>query len=435
MKSRGWKRSSTASATRRRRRRRCRAASRCWTRSSRSRSRRRGSGCTSRFQPAPGAGARCSICSGSRRPTDREQVFNGINVHIERGDRIALIGPNGVGKSTLMRMLSGVESAGPRRADRGPPGRDAVLRAGRSDEARSRRGRYTRSSPATRRSTWCRTSATSSAASCFRATTSTSPCGCCPAASGRGWPSRACCCGRRTRCCSTSRPTISISIRRTSCSTRSRTFGGTLIFVSHDRYFVDKLATKVIEIGDGQALVYPGNYEEWLWSKKQRASAGSADPSTGSGSPRARSSGEPIEGRELAGPPAARAADRPTTQASGRPKLRAPEPRKEKQQKSETYEARKKVEAGARRERGRRMDFGSESKSSRPASQNGKNAIKEIEAQDVGPRLLRRPRPRPTPHRQAPDAHVGGGRSHESVGSPADRIVITGHICNWPATR
>ena len=47
-------------------------------------------------------------------------------------------------------------------------------------------------------------------------------------------------------------------------------FGGTLIFVSHDRYFVDKLASKVIEIGDGQALLYPGNYEEWLWSKKQR---------------------------------------------------------------------------------------------------------------------------------------------------------------------
>jgi ATP-binding cassette subfamily F protein 3 len=50
-------------------------------------------------------------------------------------------------------------------------------------------------------------------------------------------------------------------------------FGGTLIFVSHDRYFVDKLATKVIEIGEGHALIYPGNYEEWLWSKKQREEA------------------------------------------------------------------------------------------------------------------------------------------------------------------
>ncbi len=50
-------------------------------------------------------------------------------------------------------------------------------------------------------------------------------------------------------------------------------FGGTLIFVSHDRYFVDRLATKVIEVGHGQIEVYPGTYEEFLWSKQQRASA------------------------------------------------------------------------------------------------------------------------------------------------------------------
>jgi ATP-binding cassette subfamily F protein 3 len=55
-------------------------------------------------------------------------------------------------------------------------------------------------------------------------------------------------------------------------------FGGTLIFVSHDRYFVDKLATKVIEIGGGDAVVYPGNYEEFLWSKRQRSMADSRQP-------------------------------------------------------------------------------------------------------------------------------------------------------------
>src|SRR5687767_8763152 len=48
-------------------------------------------------------------------------------------------------------------------------------------------------------------------------------------------------------------------------------FGGTLIFVSHDRYFVDKLATKVMEVGDGQVLTYPGTYEEFLWSRKNNA--------------------------------------------------------------------------------------------------------------------------------------------------------------------
>ena len=45
-----------------------------------------------------------------RKAYGTTRVFGDVNLHIERGDRIALIGPNGVGKSTLMRMLSGVET-------------------------------------------------------------------------------------------------------------------------------------------------------------------------------------------------------------------------------------------------------------------------------------------------------------------------------------
>jgi ATP-binding cassette, subfamily F, member 3 len=45
-------------------------------------------------------------------------------------------------------------------------------------------------------------------------------------------------------------------------------YGGTLIFVSHDRYFVERLATKIVEVGGGTALVYPGTYKEFLWHKE-----------------------------------------------------------------------------------------------------------------------------------------------------------------------
>jgi len=42
-------------------------------------------------------------------------------------------------------------------------------------------------------------------------------------------------------------------------------FTGTVAFVSHDRYFLDKLATKVFAIGDGKVVIDPGNYEDYLW--------------------------------------------------------------------------------------------------------------------------------------------------------------------------
>jgi ATP-binding cassette subfamily F protein 3 len=45
-------------------------------------------------------------------------------------------------------------------------------------------------------------------------------------------------------------------------------YAGTVVFVSHDRYFIDKLATRVFEIGDGRVEVYPGNYEDYLWRKQ-----------------------------------------------------------------------------------------------------------------------------------------------------------------------
>jgi len=45
-------------------------------------------------------------------------------------------------------------------------------------------------------------------------------------------------------------------------------YTGTVVFVSHDRYFIDRLATRVFEIGDGRVEVYPGNYEDHLWRKQ-----------------------------------------------------------------------------------------------------------------------------------------------------------------------
>ena len=49
-----------------------------------------------------------------------------------------------------------------------------------------------------------------------------------------------------------------------------RKFSGTVVFVSHDRYFIDQLATRIFEIEGGQLHDYPGNYEDYWWQKEGR---------------------------------------------------------------------------------------------------------------------------------------------------------------------
>jgi ATP-binding cassette subfamily F protein 3 len=83
-------------------------------------------------------------------------------------------------------------------------------------------------------------------------------------------------------------------------------YGGTLILVSHDRYFVEKLATKIIEVGHGDAIVYPGTYSEFLWSKER------ANQASGSGLQ--------APGRDKAPSP------KPKAPKPGTPEVRSPQP-------------------------------------------------------------------------------------------------------------
>jgi ATP-binding cassette subfamily F protein 3 len=53
-------------------------------------------------------------------------------------------------------------------------------------------------------------------------------------------------------------------------------FSGTVVFVSHDRYFIDKLATRVFEVADKAVNVFPGNYEDYRWRKERESEQGPA---------------------------------------------------------------------------------------------------------------------------------------------------------------
>ena len=60
-----------------------------------------------------------------------------------------------------------------------------------------------------------------------------------------------------------------------------KNFSGTVLFVSHDRYFIDGLATRVFEVEDRRMHIYPGNYEDYLWRKQGGPEKVSASLSSG----------------------------------------------------------------------------------------------------------------------------------------------------------
>ena len=221
------------------------------------------------FPAAPRSGRMVMELKHVRKAYGATRVFDDVNLHLERGDRIALIGPNGVGKSTLMRMLSGVEQpdAGAR-----TEGHQLVMQYFAQDEAAKLDPTKT-----------VYETLAGSAPIAMMPHVRTILGGFLFSGDDIEKPVRVLSGGDRPRLAVArmllipantlllDEPTNHLDLDSKDVLLEAlEDFGGTLIFVSHDRYFVDKLATKVIDIGRGGAIVYPGNYEEWLWSRKQR---------------------------------------------------------------------------------------------------------------------------------------------------------------------
>jgi len=195
-------------------------------------------------------------------------VFDRVNLHIERGDRIALVGPNGTGKSTLMRMLSGEEQP-----DSGTrtDGHHVVMQYFAQDEA-------TRMEPSP---TVYETLEAGSALQMVPAIRNILG-GFLFTGDDIYKRVRVLSGGERTRLAVArmllrpsntlllDEPTNHLDLDSKEVLLDALAdYGGTLIFVSHDRYFVERLATKIIEVGHGTAVVYPGTYTEFLWHKEQ----------------------------------------------------------------------------------------------------------------------------------------------------------------------
>ena len=62
------------------------------------------------FLPAPRSGAQVALIDNLTHSYGDKILFLEAELEVERGDRIAFVGPNGVGKSTLLRLVMGVET-------------------------------------------------------------------------------------------------------------------------------------------------------------------------------------------------------------------------------------------------------------------------------------------------------------------------------------
>ena len=61
-------------------------------------------------------------------------------------------------------------------------------------------------------------------------------------------------------------------------------FAGTIIFISHDRYFINKVANRVAELEDGEIADFIGNYDEYREQKARRNPFSGPGGATGPGS-------------------------------------------------------------------------------------------------------------------------------------------------------
>ena len=49
-----------------------------------------------------------------------------------------------------------------------------------------------------------------------------------------------------------------------------KTYHGAILFVSHDRYFINNIANKVVELEHGGITLYKGNFDSYVEQKKER---------------------------------------------------------------------------------------------------------------------------------------------------------------------
>jgi ATP-binding cassette, subfamily F, member 3 len=219
------------------------------------------------FPQPPASGRTVIEVSHLSKSYGDKQVLDDVSFTIERGDRIALVGANGAGKSTMIRMLSGLEE---------PTG--GTIRLGHNvladyfaqDQYKVLDGSAEMLDDITGSNPKVDVVTLRSLLGCFMFSGD-------DVFKTLGVLSG----GERNRYAMAKmlvspanfllldEPTNHLDMRAKDVLLDAiRNFSGTVLFVSHDRYFIDGLATRVFEVEDRRVHIYPGNYEDYLFRKQ-----------------------------------------------------------------------------------------------------------------------------------------------------------------------
>jgi len=225
-------------------------------------------------QPKP-SGRVVAECKDVSKSYGGKLVFSRVNFTIERGDRIALVGANGAGKSTLIRLLAGIE----------PPSSGSITLGHNVTLDYFAQDQYKALHADARI-----LDDLSEAAPKIPQTELRNLLGCFLFSEDEVFKKIGVLSGGERNRYALARllvhpanfllldePTNHLDMRAKDVLLEAlQNFTGTLVFVSHDRYFIDHLANRVFEIADQEVRAYPGTYEDYLWRKQHEAESAAA---------------------------------------------------------------------------------------------------------------------------------------------------------------
>jgi ATP-binding cassette subfamily F protein 3 len=233
-----------------------------------------------KFPQPPPSGRMVVEAEGLSKSYGSKKVLENIRFGIERGDRVALVGVNGAGKSTLIKLLTGDEAP---TAGVVKLGHNVISEYFAQDQYKVLDGDARMLDDISRAALKVPEVELRSLLGCFlfRGDDVFKPLG---VLSG----------GERNRFALArilvspsnflllDEPTNHLDMRAKDVLLEAlAAFSGTVVFVSHDRYFIDRLATRVLEVEGGIVTSHEGNYEDYLRWKEAQASSNNGS-STGS---------------------------------------------------------------------------------------------------------------------------------------------------------